>query len=97
MNQKILRETSTTSSHNRASYGDLNQRAYDELAAAIIMQAIKDHAPRGFFVSDYYQLLTTNMPQLSNGEAVYEQIMKNRAYGLKHGIYKEEENGRSER
>ena len=79
MNQKrIWGELTTTSSRNNVVYEDEINKAYDFLAAGIIEQAIKDHAPKSFFTSDFYQLLTTNMPSLQNGEAVYEQIEKNR-------------------
>ena len=89
MNQKrIWGGLTTTSSHNNVVFDSEINRAYDFLAAAIIEQAIKDHAPKSFFMSDFYQLLTTNMPSLQNGEAVYEQIEKNRGEGGYRGFKK---------
>ena len=91
MNQKRVWGAMTrTSSHSSVAYDDpLINRAYDLLAVAIIEQAVKDNAGIRFFQSDFYQLLTTNMPSLQNGEAVYAQIQKNRQQGLRKGLYRE--------
>ena len=91
MNQKrVWGELTTTSSRKNVVYENDINRAYDLLAAAIIEQAIKDNVGISFFKSDFYQLLTTNMPSLQNGEAVYAQIQKNRQQGLRKGLQKEE-------
>ena len=87
MNQRKLWQDSTnTANKGRVVYDSEINRAYDFLAAAIIRQAIKDGAPKEFFTSDYYQLLTNNMPGLQNGAAVYEQIQKNRKKGSVDGL-----------
>ena len=87
MNQKrVWQESTNTTSKGKVVYDSDINRAYDNLAAAIIKQAIKDGAPKEFFTSDYYHLLTNNMPGLQNGAAVYEQIQKNRSRGSADGL-----------
>ena len=75
-----------TTNRGKIVYDSEINRAYDFLAAAIIRQAIKDGAPKEFFTSDYYMLLTHNMPGLQNGAKVYEQICKNRQKGSVDGL-----------
>lgn len=87
MNQRrVWQESTSTASKGKVVYESDINRAYDNLAAAIIKQAIKDGVGKDFFTGDFYQLLTTNMPSLQNGAAVYEQICKNRREGLKNGL-----------
>lgn len=61
-------------------------RCYMDLVVAIIERAIKDNAPRSWFNSDWYALLTTDIPELQDGDGLWLGGQENRANGYYAGL-----------